>query len=120
MKKLTFVPLSILVLILLFSGTCTSEAKGAIAWFPKIDTAILSTSQNVDFIHNLTAYQQTTDYTCGPAVLLSLAKFYGLPDIREDAKTEMRIAQELGTRDLNSSQPGTKPQEMVAWLEKNG
>jgi hypothetical protein len=35
--------------------------------------------------------------------LLSLAKFYGLPGIREDAKTEMRIAQELGTRDLNSS-----------------
>jgi hypothetical protein len=26
----------------------------------------------------------------------------------------------LGTRDLNSSQPGTKPHEMVAWLEKNG
>ena len=120
MKKLTFASFPILILILLFSGTCYSETEGAIAWFPKIDTAILSTSQNVDFIPNLTAYQQTTDYTCGPAALLSLAKFYGLPDIREDAKTEMRMAHELGTRDLNSSQPGTKPQEMVAWLEKNG
>ncbi len=120
MKKLTFAPLSILVLIILFSSASSSEEKGAVAWFPKINTTILSTSQNVDFIPNLTAYQQTTDYTCGPAALLSLAKFYGLPDIEEDAKTEMRIAQELGTRDLNSSQPGTKPQEMANWLEKNG
>jgi hypothetical protein len=120
MKKLTSAPLSILVLILLSSCAGSSEEKEAIAWFPKIDASDLSTSQNADFIPNLTAYQQTTDYTCGPAALLSLAKFYGLPDIEEDAKTEMRIAQELGTRDLNSSQPGTKPQEMAKWLEKNG
>ncbi len=76
--------------------------------------------KNVDFIPNLKGYQQTTDYTCGPAALLSLAKFYGLPGVEENAKTEMRIAQELGTRDLNSSLPGTKPQEMTAWLVKNG
>jgi len=123
MKKLTFAPLCILVIlvsILFLSGASSSEEKNAVAWFPKIDTATLSTSENVDFIPNLTAYQQTTDYTCGPAAVLSLAKFYGLPDIEEDAKTEMRIAQEMGTRDLNSSKPGTKPQEMVAWLEKNG
>jgi hypothetical protein len=132
MKDLTFAPFTFLVLILLFillfSCASSYEAKGAasypndtaIVWFPKIDTKILSATQNVDFIPNLTAYQQTTDYTCGPAALLSLAKFYGLPNIEEDAKTEMRIANESGTRDLNSSQPGTKPQEMVAWLEKNG
>jgi len=128
MKDLTFALLSIFVLILLFSAagcygaecTTTYPNDTAIAWFPKIDLAILLASQNVDFIPNLKAYQQTTDYTCGPAALLSLAKFYGLPGIEEDAKTEMRIAQESGTRDLNSSRPGTKPQEMVAWLEKNG
>ncbi len=121
---MTFAPLSILVSILLFislfSCASSSEEKDAIAWFPKIDASNFSTSQNVDFIPNLTAYQQTTDYTCGPAALLSLAKFYGLPDIEEDERTEMRIAHELGTRDLNSSQPGTKPQEMANWLEKNG
>jgi hypothetical protein len=128
MKDLTFALLSIFVLILLFFGVgcyganCTTPYPNdtAIAWFPKIDMTILSASQNVDFIPNVKAYQQTTDYTCGPAALLSLAKFYGMPGIEEDAKTEMRIAKESGTRDLNSSQPGTKPQEMVAWLEKNG
>ena len=128
MKKLTFAPLAILAMILLISGAGLSETKDAISytndtaipWFPKIDTATLSASENVDFIPNLKAYQQTTDYTCGPAALLSLAKFYEMPDIEENAKTEMKISQEAGTRDFNSSRPGTKPQEMVAWLEKNG
>jgi hypothetical protein len=128
MKELTFAPLAFLVMILLFTCASPNEAKdvtsssndAAIAWFPRIDTAMLSASENVDFIPNLKAYQQTTDYTCGPSALLSLAKFYGLPGIEENAKTEMQIAEECGTRDLNSSKPGTKPQEMVAWLEKNG
>ncbi|VVB71995.1 Peptidase_C39 like family protein [uncultured archaeon] len=125
---MTFPPLYVLLLILIFSCANINEANSAspspnntvLAWFPRIDTAILSASPNVDFISNFKAYQQTTDYTCGPAALLSLAEFYGLPNIKENAKTEMRIAQELGTRDLNSSKPGTKPQEMAAWLEKNG
>ncbi len=91
-----------------------------ITWFPEIDTAVLEASQNIDFIPNLKGYQQTTDYTCGPAALLSLAVFYGLPGIEENASTEMLIARDAGTRDLNSSQPGTKPEEMAAWLEKNG
>jgi hypothetical protein len=110
----------ILILILLVSCACSYGENSSISWYPKIDAAILSTSQNVDFIAGLRAYQQTTEYTCGPAALLSFAKFYGYHDILEDTKTEMRIAQELGTRDLNSSQPGTKPEEMVVWLEKNG
>jgi hypothetical protein len=128
MKELTSAPLAVLFMILLFSCSSLNQALDApsypndtaIAWFPRIDTATLSASENVDFIPNLKAYQQTTDYTCGPAALLSLAKFYGLPDIVENAKTEMQIAKEAGTRDFNSSKPGTKPQEMVAWLEKNG
>ncbi len=120
MKYMTFVPSFVLVSILLVSCAGSYEDNKTIAWFPKIDTALLSSSKNVDFIPNLTAYQQTTDYTCGPAALLSLAKFYRCHGIEDNAKTELQIAQESGTRDLNSSQPGTKPQEMVAWLEKNG
>lgn len=128
MKKLAFAGVFIVGIILLFSCVGLNGAKGIscqpnesdIVWFPKIDTEVLSTSQNVDFVPDLKGYQQTTDYTCGPAALLSLAKFYGLPGIEENAETEMKIARELGTRDLNSSLPGTKPQEMVSWLEKNG
>ncbi len=117
---MTISTLNILILIILVSCACSSGENSSISWYPKIDVSILSNSQNADFISDLRAYQQTTEYTCGPAALLSFAKFYGYNDILEDTKTEMRIAQELGTRDLNSSQPGTKPEEMVVWLEKNG
>jgi Peptidase_C39 like family len=129
-RGLAFFELFVVGIILLIFCATASEVKGTasqsqfngtdVAWFPKIDPAMLAASQNVDFIPNLKGYQQTTDYTCGPAALLSLAKFYVLPGIVENAKTEMQIAQESGTRDFNSSLPGTKPQEMVAWLEKNG
>lgn len=111
----------VLVSLLLFVNVCSCRENGSneIEWFPKIDPAVLSSSPNIDFIPGLSAYQQTTDYTCGPAVLLSLAGFYRLHDFEQDAKTEMRISRELGTRDLNSSLPGTKPQEMVDWLVRN-
>lgn len=120
MRKLALNPLSILLLTLLLSFAGSCEEDRSIDWFAEMDTDTLSTSENVDFIPNLNAYQQTTDYTCGPAALLSLARFYGMPGIEENKETEMRIAGEAGTGDLNSSQPGTTPEEMVAWLEKNG
>jgi hypothetical protein len=122
MENLAIAASIVLVSLLLFSGACSCRENGTneIEWFPKIDPAILSSSSNIDFIPGLRSYQQTTDYTCGPAVLLSLAGFYGFPDFEQDAQTEMRIAGELGTRDLNSSLPGTKPQEMVDWLVRNG
>jgi hypothetical protein len=101
-------------------GSLVPQSRNQIKWFPEIDPSMLSASANIDFIANLTAYQQTTDYTCGPSVLISLANFYGLQGISKDQETEMRIARELGTRDLKSSQPGTKPEEMAKWLEKNG
>ncbi len=137
MKKLALAGLNLACIILIVSCVGLSGAKSVsspyaslynnsnindsgIDWFPRINTTTLEISKNVDFISGLKGYQQTTDYTCGPAALLSLAKFYGMPGIEENAATEMRIAKEVGSRDLNSSQPGTKPQEMVAWLEKNG
>ena len=36
------------------------------------------------------------------------------------SETEMRIAREMGTRDLKSPQPGTTTAEIVNWLERNG
>ncbi|HWQ18633.1 MAG TPA: peptidase C39 family protein [Methanotrichaceae archaeon] len=128
MEKLAITGLFIIGIILLFSGAGPDVADGApaqanesdIAWFPKIDLSILEASPNADFIPGLKGYQQSTDYTCGPAALLSLAKFYNLPGIDENVSTEMRIARELGTRDFNSSKPGTNPQEMASWLQKNG
>jgi hypothetical protein len=66
-------------------------------------------------------YQQTTDYTCAPAAVMSLLHWYKLlPEQELTAQTEMRIAREMGTRDMKSPQPGTTTEEMVTWLESNG
>jgi len=66
-------------------------------------------------------YQQTTEYTCGPAAVMSLMHWYKLLDNKEmNHETEMKIAKEMGTRDMNPSHLGTTPQQMVQWLERNG
>ena len=66
-------------------------------------------------------YQQTTDYTCAPAAVMSLLHWYKLLQQKDlTAETEMRIAREMGTRDLKSPQPGTTTAEIVYWLERNG
>ena len=66
-------------------------------------------------------YQQTTDYTCAPAAVMSLLRWYGkLGNENLTAATEMRIAAEMGTRPLNSTRPGTDQHEIVNWLNANG
>ncbi|MBF0314920.1 MAG: C39 family peptidase [Oligoflexia bacterium] len=60
------------------------------------------------------SYQQTTDYTCGPASLVTLLHYYGFYG------DELMIATEMGTRDRSHKNPGTSPQQMVDWLETHG
>jgi hypothetical protein len=98
----------------------TATPSPGVAWFPAVDAATLAATPHVDFIPGLQAYQQTTEYTAGPAALLTVANYYQIAGITADAATEMRIAREAGTRDLSAPKPGTRPPEMVAWLAKNG
>lgn len=66
-------------------------------------------------------YQQTTDYTCGPAAVMSLMRWYNiLKDSDMNPTTEMRIAKEMGTGDVNSDHPGTTPRQMADWLRAHG
>jgi len=55
----------------------------------------------------LAAFQQTTDYTCGPACLLTLMRYYG------QNGDEMQIAKEAHC----SKDTGTSPEQMAAWLK---
>lgn len=93
-------------------------------WFPPVQVETLRNKPGVSFIPAVQAYQQTTEYTCGPAALLALARFHGVPGITPDRRTEMRIAREAGTRSLDVLQkggkPGTRPEEMVAWFKRYG
>lgn len=52
------------------------------------------------------SYQQTTEYTCGPASVISLLGYYG------KTGDELKIAGEMGT----SSICGTTPEQMTSWL----
>lgn len=66
-------------------------------------------------------YQQTTDYTCGPAAVMSLLHWYQLlSDAEMNHDTEMRLAREMGTGGLGHENPGTPPQLIEAWLKNNG
>lgn len=56
------------------------------------------------------SFQQTTEYTCGPASVVTLLKYYG------KTADEMRIATEMGT----STTCGTTPQQMTEWLNNHG
>lgn len=56
------------------------------------------------------SYQQTTEYTCGPAAVLSVLRFYGKEG------DEMTIAKEMGT----STTTGTTPEQMTTWLNSHG
>ena len=111
-------------LLLALLGACAGGRRAGVVWFPRFDAAAFAAQPNVEFIPGLKGYQQTTEYTCGPAALLAVARFHGIPGITSDAATEMRIAREAGTRNpaaLKAGQkPGTTPEEMVAWLARNG
>lgn len=101
-----------------------SDNSQTIEWFPKIEFEKMCNRKGFYFIKGLKGYQQTTEYTCGPAALLALARFYGLPGTGEDKKNEMRIAAEAGTRrdDIpkDKGKPGTTPEEMGRWLTQHG
>ena len=61
-------------------------------------------------------YRQTTNYTCGPAAVMTLLNYYhkiGGKDLNKH--TEMRIAGEMGASDK-----GTTPDQVVDWLEGHG
>lgn len=59
---------------------------------------------------DLKGYQQTTEYTCGPAAVLTLLRYY-----KRDGN-EMQIAKEMNT----STTCGTTPENMANWLKGNG
>lgn len=95
-----------------------------INWFHSQTIAKLKGCPGVYLIPDLKGFQQTTDYTCGPAALMVLAAWYKTPGISTNKKTELHIAKEAGTRALDvppeQGKPGTTPKEMATWLETHG
>jgi len=100
------------------------EPSRQLEYFQKIDFASLQSSPSLTFIRGLAGYQQTTEYTCGPAAAIALAHYYQIPGIGLDAATELAIAREMGTRGeeavARGEKPGTRPEELRRWLETHG
>ncbi len=81
-----------------------------------IKTFNLKSDQKLTLLY-IKGYQQSTDYTCAPAAVMSILKYYGVfSDNDLNTVTEMKIAHEMGT----SSKKGTTPQQIVDWLNNNG
>ncbi len=103
-----------LALIIVLLATCSQAI--AITKKLAIDFFKLNPNHQITFL-NIRDFQQTEDYTCGSAVVMSLLNYYGkLSDQEMNKKTEMRIAKELGT----TATCGTSAEQIVNWLNKNG
>ena len=61
-------------------------------------------------LKGLSVVQQTTDYTCGPAVAVGVARYLGVE------ADELSVAREMGT----SVRVGTNPQQMAGWFIAKG
>ena len=65
----------------------------------------------------VTGYQQTFDYSCGPASVMSLLRWWGVLSEKDmNRHTEMRLMHGMHC----SPTSGTTPQNMAAWLNEHG
>lgn len=83
----------------------------------KIMSTFHLTTTNSLYILDVKDYQQTEDYTCAPAAVMSILNYYGFIHSNElNKNTELHIANEMGSSPSN----GTSPKQIVDWLNKNG
>lgn len=62
------------------------------------------------------SYFQTTNYTCGPAAVMTMMRYYGrLKPSEMNQKTELKIASEMG-----ASAEGTSLSDVSSWLSNHG
>jgi hypothetical protein len=65
------------------------------------------------------SYQQTTNYTCGPAAIMTLMRFYGKLSPREmNRATELKIAGEMSAKPGDDG--GTTESQVENWLTTHG
>jgi hypothetical protein len=105
------------IILLLIAGasllSCTTDDKSAYIHYE--DYRIPTPHKHL-VLTNVYSYQQSTNYTCAPAVVMTLLQHYGkLRASDMNRTTEMRIAQEMST-----TESGTSQSEIVAWLQKHG
>ena len=118
-KKLT----AILAATILFSANfANAEDEGAAAapaeinhtdsiYFTELDFYNMTSNDSLIILPKYPTYQQTTEYSCGPAAALTVLQYYKNKDY-----DEMQLAAEMKTSD----KVGTNPANMAKFFEKIG
>jgi len=111
MKPLPLILINLWTLSFFISCSKDNSGDGS---RPSTDYYVLDVINGADrpglTLLDIDSYQQTTEYTCGPAAVVSLLNYYGI------SGDEMTIAQEMGT----SNMVGTNPEQMATWLDSHG
>lgn len=81
-------------------------------YFSQLDYYNMESNNNLTILSHYPTYQQTTEYTCGPAAGLTVLYYFG--DTQYD---EMSLAQEMKTQGYPI---GTNPQDMVDFFKRIG
>lgn len=112
-----FFPLcACLIAIVLLSGCAETTLPSTDRISGTTDLYRLKSSKDITYIP-IKGYQQTEEYSCGPAMVMSLLRYYNrLSDAEMTKATELRIAKEMGT----SKAIGTSPQKIIRWLKSHG
>jgi hypothetical protein len=119
-KKIT----AILASAILFNANFASAAdEGAAAapaeinhsdsiYFTEPDFYNMDSTDSRIILKNYPTYQQTTEYTCGPAAALTVLRYFD-----NNFYDEMKLAKEMKTQGYPI---GTNPANMVKFFEKIG
>lgn len=114
MEFIMFRKIYLLTIFLTLSSMATASQdtyKNEIAKFYEIPNV-----HHLTLLH-IEGFQQTTEYSCGPATIMSLLRFYNMIKPEDMNKiTEKRIIKEMRT----NPDTGTNPQQMISWLQHHG
>ena len=80
-------------------------------YFPKLDFYNMKPTASSVILEHFPTYQQTTEYTCGPAAALTVLRYYG-----NNSWDEMKIARKMKT----STKVGTNTAQMVKFFKSIG
>lgn len=109
---------ALILFILIFSSTAARAVQTLTDTYSKQVAKFYDIAPSTSFtLLKIKGYQQSEDYTCGPAAIMSLLHYYGkLSDAQMTKATELKIAAEMGT----SKDKGSSEQQMATWLKHHG
>lgn len=111
LKNLLYI-LTISVLVFITDIVFATEIQNPESITLNINNFYALNPKNIKLL-TVSGYQQTTNSTCGPAVVMSLMHYYNLLSKNQLTQaTELKLAKEVKT----NSHTGTKPKNMAIYL----